>query len=326
LIDLTIVIPSYETRVLLLSSLEAVEAARAAHPELSVEIIVVDNASSDGSASAVEVRFPEVRLVAAVRNRGFAWAVNRGLALRRGRAVLLLNSDVEVDCDLLADGLHILDGHPEIGVVGGALTHSDGRPQRSVHHAPGLATEFVPEFVRKRFSTAARSAGASKPGQAESTRLRRVEAVRGAVFLIRSDVIDEVGVFNEAFFFFLEETEFCTRVRRAGHHVVYAPEMKAVHHLGASSKRRAPLATRIEFHRSLYRYLEIERGRLVARCARGWRCIRGGILIIPLEIAYPCSPRIRSRMSERWRLLLWHLRGCPCQPSLADALEGESAL
>jgi GT2 family glycosyltransferase len=325
LIDLTIVIPSYETRALLLSCLESVEAAREAHPELSVEIIVVDNGSNDASAVAVKARFPHVRLVALVRNRGFARAVNLGLALRRGRAVLLLNSDVEIDCDLLADGIRILDGHPEVGVVGAALTHPDGRPQRSVHRAPGCVTEFLPEFLHGRFGPA-NLPFARGPGREETNGLRRVEAVRGAVFLIRGKVVDEVGAFNEGFFFFLEETEFCARVRRAGHDIVYADDMKAVHHLGASSKRRAPLATRIEFHRSLYRYLELERGRSIAGCARGWRCLRGGILIILLTIAYPFSSAVRGRMCERWGLFLWHLRGCPREPILADALAAESAL
>ena len=204
MIDLTIVIPSYETRGLLLSCLEAVEAARAAHPGLSVEIIVVDNGSTDGSAAAVEGLFPDVRLVALARNRGFAGAVNLGLTLRRGRAVLLLNTDVEIDRDLIADGLRILDGHPEIGIIGAALTHPDGRPQRSVHAAPGFLTEFVPEFMRRRFWPRGFPGGPRQPIQGTSTRLRRVEALRGAVFFIRSEVVEEVGAFNEGFCFFLE--------------------------------------------------------------------------------------------------------------------------
>ena len=324
MIDLTIVIPSYQTRALLLACLEAVETARHAHPELSVETIVVDNGSTDGSALAVQTRFPEVRLFASLRNRGFAAAINVGLAARRGRAVLLLNSDVEIDRDLLADGLRILDHNPEVGIVGAALMHPDGRPQRSVHPLPGLATEFVPEFVLRLFRTAGFPERGKPRSQAMRSRLRSVEAVRGAVFLIRAELVEEVGAFNEGFFFFLEETEFCARVRRAGHEVVYALDMTAVHHLGASSKRRAPLATRIEFHRSLYRYFELDHGRVIARCVQGWRCLRGGILILLLALACPFSSRIRSRLPERWGLLLWHLRGCPSEPRLSDALEAES--
>ncbi|MEE8166571.1 MAG: glycosyltransferase, partial [Myxococcota bacterium] len=90
MIDLTILIASYDTRELILSCLDSVQAARRAHPELGVEIIVVDNASSDGSAVAIREHSPEVRVFALVRNRGFAAAVNLGLRASRGRSILLL--------------------------------------------------------------------------------------------------------------------------------------------------------------------------------------------------------------------------------------------
>jgi GT2 family glycosyltransferase len=322
LIDLTVVIASFETRSLLLSCLESVEAARLAHPEVSVETIVVDNGSRDGSARAVMERFPAARVFASVRNRGFAAAMNLGLRARRGRMVLLLNSDVEVGRDLLADAIQILDDDPDIAVLGGALRHADGRAQRSVHPLPGLQTELLPDFLIRLI----RPAGSWRPAttgrnNGGGSRPRRVEAVRGAVFFVRGKVLEELGLLDEGFFFFLEETEFCARVRKAGHHVAYAENLKAIHHLGASSKRRSPLATRIEFHRSLYRYLEIERGRTVARLARGIRTARGAVLILGMAIVYGFSSNARRRLPERWGLFLWHLRGCPGEPGLRESLE-----
>jgi N-acetylglucosaminyl-diphospho-decaprenol L-rhamnosyltransferase len=322
LIDLTIVIPSYETHDLLLSCLCEVGAARKMHPELSVETIVVDNGSRDGSIQAVAREHPDVRLVALVRNVGFAAAVNRGLAAGQGRIVLLLNSDVEIDADLLIDGVRLLDAHPEVGVVGAALFHPDGRPQRSAHRLPDLATEWLPEFLLGRFRPMA-SAPTRKRGSSAVARFERVEAVRGAVFMFRASLLDEVGPFDEGFFFFLEETEFCARVRRAGYQIVRADDMKAVHRLGASSKKRAPLATRIEFHRSLYRYLEIEQGRWTARWARATRGVRGAALVFGLAVLAPISSRHRRQLSERWGLFLWHLRGCPPEPRLVDVLAAD---
>jgi GT2 family glycosyltransferase len=321
LIDLTVLIASYETRELLLSCLDSVEAARRAHPELGVETLVVDNASSDGTVVAIREDFPDVRVFALVRNRGFAAAVNLGLRASRGRSILLLNSDVEIDEDLLAGGVRILDENSQVGVVGAALLHPDGRAQRSVHALPGLQTELLPEFVLRSFRPAAFAPRAGAGLDAFRTGLREVEAIRGAVFFFRASLLEKVGALNEGFFFFLEETEYCARVRRAGYRILHAEALRAVHHLGASSKRVAPLATRIEYHRSLYRFLLIERGSGVARLARGLRTLRGGLLILGMIVLFPISASVRRRMPERWGLLLWHLQGCPDEPGLADVLE-----
>ncbi len=206
MIDLTILIASYETRELILSCLDSVQAARRAHPELGVEIIVVDNASSDGSAVAIREHFPEVRVFALVRNRGFAAAVNLGLRASRGRSILLLNSDVEVDEDLLAGGARILDENSQVGVVGAALVHPDGRAQHSVHALPGLQTELLPEFMLRRFRPAGFALRAGASSDAIRTGLREVEAVRGAVFFFRASLLEKIGALNEGFFFFLEDT------------------------------------------------------------------------------------------------------------------------
>jgi GT2 family glycosyltransferase len=318
--DLSVVIASYETRELLLSCLESVAAARRARPERSVEVIVVDNGSSDGSARAALEAHPDLRLIALVRNLGFAAAVNLGLRRARGRSILLLNSDVEVCESLLSEGVRLLDQHPDVGVLGPSLLHPEGRPQRSVHALPSLRTELLPDFL---------APGSGRPGSIWSRSptprpgsLDDVEAVRGAVFFLRADLLEKVGLFNERFFFFLEETEYCARVRRAGYRVVQARDLKATHRLGASSKRRAPLATRIEYHRSLYRFLEIERGLGTARIVRILRILRGSALLVVLALAYPLSASARQRLAERWGLLLWHLRGCPDEPRLADVLDG----
>lgn len=317
--DLTIIIPSYEAADCLSECLAGIEEAERAHPELALEIIVVDNGSRDDSVTRVRESRLCPRLIAWVRNRGFAAAVNAGLRLRRGRHVLLLNSDVGISRDLLAEGVAILDEKSEIGVLGPALFHPDGRPQRSVHALPGLQTEFFPEVLLRWF----RPAGFAKRGSVRPGTVgpRDVEAIRGAVFFIRGELIEKVGLFDEGYFFFLEETDYCARVRASGARVAYLDSIRAQHRLGASSKQRAPLATRIEFHRSLYRFLARWRGPRRARIARAWRLIRNmiglGLLAAPALI----FPPVRARVAQRAGLVLWHLRGCPGEPTLAQALE-----
>jgi GT2 family glycosyltransferase len=138
---------------------------------------------------------------------------------------------------------------------------------------------------------------------------------------MRGELLEELGLFDEGYFFFLEETDYCWRVREAGYRVVYCDALRTMHRLGASSKRRAPLATRIEFHRSLYRFLERRRGSRVAAIAYAARVVRNSITGIGLLLLSIGSDRARTRLVERWGLLLWHLRGRRLEPNLARALQ-----
>lgn len=311
MIDLSIVIASYENAALLDACLGAVERARAAHPALRLELIVVDNGSTDASIARAQASPLAVRVIPLVRNRGFAKAVNLGLRLRRGRHVLLLNSDAQIEADLLAGGVALLDQMPDVGILGAELRHPDGRRQRSIHGFPDWTDEILPERFRRRVR---RGEGSGDPS------LLDVEAVRGAVFFIRGTTLEAVGELDEGYFFFLEETDYCWRVRAAGQRVVHAANLRATHRLGASSKARAPLATRIEFQRSLDRFLRIRRGAGAARRARGLRLLRGLVGFPPLALAAAVVPAFRPRFRERGGLLLWHLRGRPAEPALAPAL------
>jgi GT2 family glycosyltransferase len=328
-VDLSIVIVSFETRSVTLACLSALERARRANPTLSSETIVIDNGSRDGSAEAIARAWPQARLFACVRNRGFAAAVNLGLRVARGRHVLLLNSDVEIEPDVLLRGVERLDAQAGVGVLGVALLHPDGRPQRSAHLLPDLQSELLPGFLVRRLQSEAgrrRSAparGLGADGAASgmgSGALVEVEAVRGAVFFVRGDLLEKVGLLDEAYFFFLEETDYCRRVREAGLGVYLSTDLHAVHRLGASSKRRAPLATRIEYHRSLYRYLARQHTKEVAHVVRVVRGLRNAIGVVCLALVAPFSAKIHQRLVERAGLLLWHLRGCPVEPSLARVM------
>ena len=296
-IDLSIVIPSYETADRLMDCLDSLLAAREAHPELRFEVIVVDNGSRDASVTRVRDSALRPRLIACVRNRGFAAAVNAGLRVRCGRHVLLLNSDVVIEPNLLSEAVRMLDAHPDLGVLGPALFHSDGRAQRSVHPLPRLRTELLPEWLPRALRPRGfLDAGPRREVSAAVAALRDVEAIRGAVFFVRGDWLESVGFFDEGYFFFLEETDYCARVRDQGGRVVLAPGLRAEHGLGASSKRRSPLATRIEYHRSLYRFLTRWRGPNPARVVRCWRGLRNLASLILLSR--------RRRRKWKWSLHL----------------------
>ena len=325
MIDLSVVIASYENAALLASCLASVERACEAHPEVRVEVLVVDNGSQDASVESARAAARPVRLVALGRNRGFAAAVNLGLRIRRGRHVLLLNSDARIEPDVLARGVALLDEHEAIGVLGVALQHPDGRPQRSVHAFPAVATELLPDaWVRALRSMRGRRIADALGGGLDRALAavggREVEAVRGAVFFVRGRLFDTLGELDEGYFFFLEETDFCWRVRASGRAVVHAAALRATHQLGATSKARVPLATRIEYERALDRFLVVRRGPRAARHVRRLRAARWVVGLLLLALAAPLSARARRRGRERAGLLLWHLRGRPGEPVLAVEL------
>ena len=331
MIDLCILIASYENAELLGVCLESIRRARDPHPEIELEIIVVDNGSRDAWVARAHASGLPVRVVALVRNRGFAAAVNLGLRIRRGRHVLLLNSDALVEPDVLARAVALLDRDPQIGVLGVALVHPGGRAQRSVHAFPSVSTEILPDawvraWRRARASGRGRGPKSTSGGLASiPSEIREVEAVRGAVFFVRGSLVDALGELDEGYFFFLEETDFCWRVRASGHRVVYDSTLRATHQLGASSKARAPLATRIEYERSLDRFLRIRRGPRVARRIRMIRCARWLVGLVPSALSSPVSQRSRRRLRERGALILWHLRGRRADPVLAAVLAKKCA-
>ncbi len=296
MIDLSIVVVSWNTRELTLATLRSLQRLCRSSP-LATELWLIDNGSRDGTARAARERAPEVRIFASPRNLGFAAGANRGLQCARGRHVLLLNSDALPLPGALETCVAYLDAHPEVALVGPRLLRSDGSIQRSLHAVPGLRSELLPWLA------AARRPHVTRPCAAP--------ALRGAALFLRASVLREVGGLCEDYFFFLEETEWCLRLRRAGHRIVHHPGAAVRHLSGASSKRVHPSRTRIEYHRSLYRFLRVYRGRGVERAVRALRVGKAALrtaLMAPIAWLWPAR---RDRWRSQWDLLAWHWRGRP---------------
>jgi GT2 family glycosyltransferase len=244
-------------------------------------------------------------VIALPGNVGFAAGNNVGLRKCSGRHAVLLNSDTVVRRDALETCVRYLDAHPDVGVVGPQLLHPDGSKQNSIHAFPSLLTELVPRgllevlfprrFPSKRY---------------EHAEPIDVDAVLGACLFVRREVLDRVGPMPEDYFVFLEETDWCLRIRRAGWRVVHVPGARVVHVFGASSKKKRPAETRIEYHRSLYRFFRKHRGPAAAAAVVALRFVKS-LWYVVSELPGVVTERGRRRWRGRWLVLAWHLRGCP---------------
>ncbi len=267
------------------------------------EIIVVDNGSKDGSADAIAAKYPAVQVLRNTANLGFARAVNQGIAASTGRYVCLLNNDARLSPDTLATLLAYMDAHPDVGMTAPQLLHEDGRKQHSFDNFPSLATALLNKSLLRRLAP---DAYPSKTQDYKEP--REVASVIGACMMVRRDVVDRIGPLDEAYFLFLEETDWCLRCRRAGYKVVFVPGSTVVH-LQGKTRDQVRVRGRIEYTRSLFTYFRKNRpgSSLLLR------------LLFPvknlIEVLFQTLglflPKVRRRWVETAALLGWQLCGAP---------------
>ena len=228
-----------------------------------LETVVVDHGSTDGTVAFVRERFPDVQLVEQ-ENRGLAYGWNAGVERTSGRYVLLLNSDAWLDEGALDALVAFADAHPEAAVVGPRLRYPDGRLQRSVRGFPTLwrlATEFL--YLRK-LAPNTSALNAFYAGGFDHREVREAEVLMGAVWLVRREAVEQVGLADDAFFLFSEETDWAYRFVQAGWKLLFFPGAEATHVYAASHKGRLF----VENLRGQLRFLRKHRGIAYAERAR----------------------------------------------------------
>ncbi len=204
---------------------------------VTLQVIVVDNASSDGSVAMVQQRFPEVTLLVNAENVGFGRANNQALELAEGRYILLLNTDAFVH-DGAVDGMvAFMDAHPDAGSVGCRLYYEDGSLQRSCFAFPTLTTEIWGALFLDRLFPRSSVFGRYQMTFWDMNDTRAVDSLMGACLMVRSDVVRRTGLFDEQFFMYSEEIDLCYRLQQAGLRNYYLPTVSATHLWGGSSRR-----------------------------------------------------------------------------------------
>ena len=228
--DLSVIIVSYNTHDLLRACLRSVMAQ---DQGLWMEVFVVDNSSLDGSCDMVRREFPQVSLVCNSVNVGFAAANNQGLRLAAGRYLLLLNPDTVVQPSALRELVEFMDCHAEVGYCGPKLLNSDGSYQPSARRFPTILSDaFLMTGLANRYPQSRHSINLQATGDHSTP--GRGDWFSGACLLVRREAASEVGLLDEGFFMYFEETDWCKRLADADWEGWYVPSAGVVHYGGQS--------------------------------------------------------------------------------------------
>jgi GT2 family glycosyltransferase len=251
-VALSVVIVSYECREHLLRCLASL---REAGRELACQVIVIDNASTDGTVAAVRQSFPEVEVVASNRNRGFAWGCNRGIERSTGRFILLLNPDTVVPEDGLSRAVEALESRPAVGMLGCKLVQQDGRLDKACKRGIPTPLGSLAYFTGlSRLAPRSRLLASYTAGHVGEDETALVDAVNGAFMLVRRQALDEVGPLDERYWLYMEDLDWCRRFALHGWPVLYWPEVEVVHVKGASSGRPRRWRPNYAFHQGMWRF------------------------------------------------------------------------
>jgi len=230
---LSIVIVSWNTREMLRNCLNSIPSQKEGP---AIEIIVVDNDSSDGSADMVAEHFPAVVLIQNSSNLGFAKATNQGLRAASGGFFLLLNSDTIVHGDVIADSLRFMISRPEIGMMGCKVLNEDGSTQMTCSRFPSFLNLLLQTLGLNRLS---RPAWLQRYQMLDWERddERDVDVISGCYLMVRKETLDEIGLLDENFFLYGEETDWCRRCSLSDWRLVFAP-VGCITHFGSGSSRQ----------------------------------------------------------------------------------------
>lgn len=222
--------------------------------DCSLEVIVVDNGSSDGTVLMLRDDWPAVQVVPLSWNAGFAAANNIGIARARGRYVLLLNSDTICLPTTISGLVQQLEQDPSIGCVGARHLNNDCCLERSTNAFPTLLNDALEIFELSRFECVQRFLAPRFPWFTDHSRTIDTGWVNGACMMLRKAVIEEVGAFDEAFFIYVEEVELCYRIQQAGWRVVFTPHSEVIHLEGHAYNSNPCFRLRLRFWGHVYFY------------------------------------------------------------------------
>lgn len=252
---LSIIIVSYNTLQFVDACLSSIVRQAFRH---NLEIIVVDNCSSDGSVGHIRQKFPQITLIENPANMGFAAANNMGIRQAKGEYILLLNSDTELIDNGLDTLIDVMGNRPDVAVVACRLLNTDGTTQTSLRRFPHLLSAYMDALFIPSLAVHIRALGKMTLLDADLGTEHDVQQPSGAFLMIRASVIEQIGVLDEHFFMYYEDVDYCKRVIDAGYRIVYYPAVAVTHHAGKTFSRhrwkatRYRLVSKVKYYRKYY--------------------------------------------------------------------------
>ena len=296
MIDLSIIIVSWNAKKYLVECLQSI---RATAQGLAYEVVVVDNASSDGSPEAVKQDFPGVWLIETGANLGFARANNLGVGRARGRYCAFVNSDVVVLPGCFQALLAFMDAHPEVGLAGPRLLNSDRTFQPSCRAFPTLGRHLARAlFLNRSLADASYQGNTARP----------VEVLAGSFWIARREAVEAVGKLDEQFFFYAEDLDWCRRFRQGGWSVVFFPGAQSIHYGGGSSSGE-PTRFSLEWQKASLQLWRKHYGRVITAAYLVITLLHN-LLRLGLYVGVRCTrpgkkALANQKVEQHWKAVQW---------------------
>ncbi len=251
--DLSIIIVNYNVKEFLKNLLHSIKKAS---QNLDTEIIVVDNASDDGSVEMLQEKFPDVKLIANEENLGFGKANNLGLKLAQGKYILLINPDTLVAEDTFDELIRFFESHPDAGMVGCKILNPDGTLQLACRRSfPGPWTSFTKVTGLSALFPKSKLFARYNLTYLDENQTYEVDAISGSFMMMRKEVYEKVGGFDEQFFMYGEDLDLCYRIQKAGYKIYYVHTTQIIHYKGESTKRSSLDETKV-FYKAMHLFVK----------------------------------------------------------------------
>jgi len=256
MVDVSVIIVSWNAKNFLI---KCIQNLLKSVKQYTMEIIVVDNSSDDGSGASVREIFPNVYLVENEKNEGFARANNIGIDIAGGRYVALVNSDIEVIDDCIKLLLSFMEKYQDIGVLGPRILNKDRTLQASCRKFPGVWNAVCEALGLNNIFPKSEHFSGEEMFYFNHEEVREVDALSGCFLMVRKEAIAQVGGLDEKFFIYSEDIDWCKRIKMAGWKIIFCPEAQAIHY-GAGSSRNAPEKFLIEQKKAILQYWQKHNG------------------------------------------------------------------